>query len=94
MSLIVNWSPTPSEEIVQNVKMIIATDTGSVPLARAFGTPQDVIDKPQSVQAAQLQAAVITAVRTYEPRAKIKEVVLADEGDGKLSATAVLEGNP
>lgn len=80
----INWNPTVAEEVVQNVRTILATGAGSVPLSRTLGTPQDVLDSPQSVAGAQLQAAVVTAVRTYEPRMKIARVKLTPSADGKL----------
>lgn len=87
----INWSPTSAEEVVQNVSTLLKTEPGSVPLARALGTPQDVVDQPMSVAAALLQADVIKAVRTYEPRVAIKAVRLANDGDGRLIATAEIE---
>lgn len=86
----INWSPTTAQEVVQNVETLLATAPGSVPLSRALGTPQDVIDQPESIVGAQLQAAVIKAVRTYEPRVAIKSVTLSASEDGKLVATATL----
>lgn len=82
----INWSPTPEEEVVQNVSTLLATAPGTVPLARAMGTPQDVVDSPMSFAAADLQAAVIKAVRTYEPRVGVR-VTVAGNADGKLTAT-------
>ena len=70
----INWSPTEAEEVVQNVTTLLKTAPGSVPLSRALGTPQDVIDLPQSAAGARLQADVIRAVRTYEPRVAVKSV--------------------
>lgn len=84
----INWSPTPVQEVLQNVETLLATAPGSVPLARALGTPQDVLDTPESVAGAQLQAAAIKAVRTYEPRVSITGVALSATPDGKLSVTA------
>lgn len=86
----INWSPTTTEEVVQNIETLLATEPGSVPFARAMGTPQDVVDLPESVAGAQLQAQVIKAVRTYEPRVAIKSVKLSSGGDGVLVATATL----
>lgn len=83
----INWAPTFVEELVQNVSTLLETPPGSVPLARAMGTPQDVIDTPQSAAGARLQADVIKAVRTYEPRVAVRQVRLAAEADGKLAAT-------
>lgn len=86
----INWSPTPAEEVVQNVETLLATEPGSVPFSRAMGTPQDVVDSPMSVAGARLQAAVIRAVRTYEPRVKVASIKLAAGEDGALDATAIL----
>jgi len=85
-----NWSPTPAEKVVQNVRTLLVTAPGSVPLARAMGTPQDVIDLPESAVGARLQADVIRAVRTYEQRVAIKSVKLTPDADGKLIATATI----
>ena len=86
----INWSPTTVEEVVQNVNTLLATAPGTVPLARALGTPQDVVDLPQSAAGARLQADVIRAVRTYEPRVAVKSVTLSADADGTLVATATL----
>lgn len=90
--MIVIWSPTPVEEVMQNVATLIGTDTGSVPLARAMGTPQDIVDQPQSVAGAQLQATITRAVRTYEPRAEVESVALVPDADGRLKATVKIGG--
>ena len=88
--MIVNWNPSPVEEVVQNVRCLLATETGSVPLSRALGTPQDMVDAPESVAGARRRAAVSRAVRTYEPRVKVARVRLTADSDGKLSAVAEL----
>lgn len=86
----INWAPTQAEEVAQNVRTLLATAPGTVPLSRALGTPQDVIDQPESVVGARLQADVIRAVRTYEPRVAVKTVTLSASADGRLVATATL----
>lgn len=88
----INWAPTEAEEVVQNVKTLLATEKGSVPLARELGLPQDIVDLPQSVAGARLQHDAIRAVRTYEPRAEITSVDLEVDADGTLTAVATLEG--
>jgi uncharacterized protein len=87
MAITINWSPTPVEEVAQNVRTLLATAPGTVPLARALGTPQDVVDSPISLAGARLRAAVVEAVRTYEPRVKVTAVKLAADADGVLAAT-------
>lgn len=88
----INWSPTTAQEVVQNVNTLLVTAPGTVPLSRALGTPQDMVDQPESLVGAQLSAAVIKAVRTYEPRAQIIGVALKGTADGKLDVMAQLAG--
>jgi len=83
----INWSPTLVEEVQQNVDCLLATAPGSVPLARALGTPQDLVDSPESTAGALLQANIMEAVATYEPRVKVKRVRLTADANGRLSAT-------
>lgn len=86
----INWAPTQVEEVVQNVNTLLATAPGSVPLARGLGTPQDLLDTPDSRAGALLQAAVVKAVRTYEPRVAVTKVTLTAAPNGLLSATVTL----
>lgn len=87
MATWINWNPSPGEEVAQCVRALLKTAPGSVPFARGLGTPQDLLDEPQSIAGAQLQAAVISAVRTYEPRVDVPRVTLSATADGVLSAT-------
>jgi phage baseplate assembly protein W len=82
----INWSPTPGEEVAQNVRQLLKTEPGTVPLSRALGTPQDMVDLPMSAAGARLQAAVVRAVRTYEPRVKVDRVRLDANANGRLEA--------
>lgn len=86
--MIINWSPSAVEEPIQCVRCLLGTEPGSVPLDRSLGVPQDLVDAPDSVVGAQLTATVIRAVKTYEPRVKVKRVTLSLDGDGKLRAAA------
>lgn len=58
------------EEIVQNVRMILATPKGSAPLHRAFGVSATALDSPLPAAQAQLTADFIEAVARFEPRAE------------------------
>jgi phage baseplate assembly protein W len=87
----INWSPKPVDEVVQNVRTLLVTAPGTVPLARAMGTPQDVVDLPESIAGARLQADVVKAVRIYEPRVKVASVDVTATDDGVLKATVNLD---
>ncbi len=85
----VSFSPeTVAEEVVQNVRTIIATRVGTVPLDRAFGTEFDMLDRPLPVAMQLARAAFCAAVQRFEPRAVVEEIGwdpdYADAEDGIL----------
>ena len=56
----VNFHPeTETEEILQNIRTILATRIGTVPLHRALGITWEHIDKPYPVAKAMMMVAVI-----------------------------------
>ncbi|MDG0871018.1 GPW/gp25 family protein [Paenibacillus thiaminolyticus] len=80
----INFYPaTRAEEIEQNVKCIVDTVAGTVPLDRAFGldVPQDV---PAPFLESQLTIRVIEAVQEYEPRVEVAGVTVEPGEDGKV----------
>ena len=63
------------EEIIQNVKTILTTIKGSVPLDRDFGTDKKILDLPISIAKAKISAAIVKAVHKFEPRVKVKKII-------------------
>lgn len=63
-----------SAEVLQNVRTILATRRGSVPLDRAFGISWEHLDEPLPIAKMHTMSDVIDAVRRYEPRAVIEDV--------------------
>ncbi|MCG8632247.1 MAG: hypothetical protein MI863_00385 [Desulfobacterales bacterium] len=61
-------------EIIQNVKTILSTIKGTVPLDREFGVTGEYVDKPQPVAQALYAADVVTEVEKQEPRVKVTHV--------------------
>lgn len=79
-------------EIFQNVRTIIKTIKGTVPLDRNFGIDISFLDSPIEVAKAKMRAEVINAIRVYEPRAEIVKVVfLGDDSNGVIVAKVVIE---
>ena len=71
----VNFAPeTEAEEILQNVRTIISTRIGTVPLHRGFGVSWEHIDKPYPVAKQLMMVEVIEAIEKYEPRVKVESV--------------------
>ncbi|EJW16895.1 GPW/gp25 family protein [Paenibacillus alvei] len=78
-----NFHPaTRAEEIEQNVKCIIDTVLGTVPLFRNFGldTPQDV---PVPFLESQLAIRVTEAIQECEPRVEVTKVIVKTGENGK-----------
>jgi phage baseplate assembly protein W len=74
---------TTVQEVIQNVRMIITTPKGTVPLDREFGIDATVIDKPLAIAQAILARDIVNAVKKYEPRAKVNKVEFSD-GSGAI----------
>ena len=81
--------PDEVSEILQNVRTIISTRIGTVPLDRDFGLSWDAVDEPLPIAQARMRLAVIAAVKKYEPRAKVVSVELQDDIDKALEGIAV-----
>lgn len=84
---------TGIDEIIQNVKLILNTPKGSVPLDREFGIDWSVIDRPINKIIPKLKAHVIKQIHKYEPRARVKKVIVEESevADGKLRIKVLLE---
>lgn len=101
--ILVKWEPTPLnigatgiEEIAQNVRIILGTIQGTVPLDRSFGVPSDLVDAPVN-EAMRHAPAIAAAVEKYEPRCKVTHISFdgAEVMDGILRPTVkirILEG--
>lgn len=81
----VNFSPqTTVEEVLQNVRTILTTIKGSVPLDRDFGIDGSYVDAPMPVAKAKLASEIMSAVQKYEPRATITSIDFTGEIEGTL----------
>lgn len=81
----INFSPQSEvEEIPQNVRTILSTVKGSVPLDRDFGIDASYVDAPMPVAKAKLASEIMQAIRTYEPRANVTHVDFTGEMSGLL----------
>ena len=72
------------EEIYQNVRTIVTTIKGTVPLDREFGIDGAVVDLPINVAKAKLTNEIFRAIRRYEPRAVIESISFKGEDTGRL----------
>lgn len=71
----IDFSPsTEVIEILQNVRTILSTRKGSVPLNRDFGLSWSYVDMPTPVAQMQMRSEIMDAIEAYEPRAKVVSV--------------------
>ena len=86
----VNFLPSSElEEILQNVRTIIGTRKGTVPLDRDCGLDWSFVDKPINVAQALVSAEVAKQVRKYEPRARIISISLVEDLTGALDGKMI-----
>jgi len=85
----IHFAPaTLEEEVAQNVRMILSTVQGELPLDRAFGLASGAIDEPMAIAQARLTSLIIAAVQAYEPRATVVQVSFeGDEANHLLQPT-------
>lgn len=88
----VDFAPeSETTEILQNVRTILNTRLGTVPLARTFGISWEHVDKPLPVAKSIMQGVVIDAVEEFEPRVKVESVTFDGDGaDGILRPSVVI----
>lgn len=95
-----DYSLTPAtlaEEVLQNVRFIVKTRKGSVPLFRDFGVDWNFLDRP--IAEARLIAIpdIISEIQTREPRAEIVDISYkgtnAEDGKIKLKLTIRVKEN-
>ncbi|WP_302364744.1 GPW/gp25 family protein [Pyramidobacter piscolens] len=88
----VDFAPaTVSEEVVQNVRTILSTAAGTVPLDRDFGVDADALDLPAPSAQAKIAADVVDKIARYEPRARVVRVAWQGDADGRLRPRVEVE---
>jgi len=85
-----NWDPTTEEEVLQNVRSIVATPRASQPMFRALGL-LDLHDRPVQVASAKLSSALAAQIKSYEPRAEVASISVTATADGALTPTVRLK---
>ena len=81
----VDFAPaTETEEIAQNIRTILTTMKGTVPLDRDFGLSAALTDLPINLAQARFAAEIVKAIKNYEPRADVKKVTFQGDSGGTL----------
>ena len=80
-----------TEEIIQNVQMILMTQKYTVPLDRGFGIDGKFIDEPIVAAQARATSEITSAVNSQEPRARVKKVFFDGDETGRLGIRVRIE---
>lgn len=95
MELLVNSSDlkkvkigaTGLTEIAQNVRTILTTIRGTVPLDRSFGVSGNLLDLPLPVAQARFSTEIVQEVEKQEPRVKVLRVQFKEDREGAIEGT-------
>lgn len=86
---------TGVEEILQNVRNILGTRRGTVPLDRNFGLRMVFLDRPEGEAKAMFRGEVVETLEKQEPRVQVLDVQFIARGeaaaDGRLFPVVTVE---
>lgn len=83
----INFGPaTEVEEVLQNVRTILGTLKGSVPLDRDLGLDPTYLDMPLEVAKARFASELIMGIAENEPRATVTNIDWVGTIGGTLTA--------
>jgi len=86
-NLNIDFSATGSAEILQNVAMIFASVANSCPMNREFAWDGSVLDRPINLVQSIFATTMLTALKTYEPRASLVKLTPFGGMDGVTTWT-------
>jgi phage baseplate assembly protein W len=81
-------------EVMQNVRTILTTRRGTVPLDRNFGISFDFLDSPINITQAKAEQEIFLQLEKYEPRAILKQIMWeTDVISGQILPSVKVEVN-
>ena len=88
----IDFAPDEKSEIIQNVRTILNTIQGTVPLDRNFGVNPEYLDAPLNEITKTLLAAQIAGqISEYENRATLRKINVDADLTGNFRITALVE---
>jgi phage baseplate assembly protein W len=90
----ITYGLTGISEVMQNVRTILTTRRGTVPLDRDFGISFDFLDTPINITRARAEQEIFLQLKKYEPRAILKQIIWeTDVISGQISPSVKVEVN-
>jgi phage baseplate assembly protein W len=91
----VTYGLTGVMEVMQNIRTILTTRRGTVPLDRDFGLSFEFLDSPINTTRAKAEQEIFLQLKKYEPRATLKQILWeTDVISGQISPSVKVEVNP
>ena len=88
----VTYGLTGLPEVMQNVRTILNTRRGTVPLDRDFGISFEFLDSPVNKTRAKAEQEIFLQLKKYEPRAILKQIIWeSDVMSGQLRPKVKVE---
>lgn len=75
---------TGIESVLQNVRIILTTLAGELPLDREFAGPGAYIDQPVNVVKRRAMVEWIEAIETHEPRVIVTKIEFTEDPDAAV----------
>jgi phage baseplate assembly protein W len=79
--------PSVVDEVLQNVRTLLATIKHSVPLDRELGIDAAFLDRPAPDATARLRVRIVEQIQRYEPRATVRIIEFKEREEAALAGT-------
>lgn len=95
LSANITFGLTGVPRVMQNVRTLLTTRRGTVPLDRDFGISQEFLDSPINTTQAKAEQEIFLQMKKYVPEAILKQIKWgADVISGKIWPTVKVEVKP
>ena len=88
----INWEIGDKEQIIQNAHNLINVDMFEIPLNRQVGVSREYLDKREEQAELLLLSEIDRNIDIYEPRVKLKNLLIEDDGLGDYKINVEIIG--
>ena len=78
-----------TEEIIQNVNIIVTTILGNVPLDRKFGIDGKIIDDSTIKGKSKLMISILESIQDFEPRIEVSNIDFIENFESAKKGTLI-----
>ena len=88
----INWEIADKDQIIQNARNLISVGMFDIPLNRQIGVSREYLDKRKEEAELLLLSEIDRNIDIYEPRAKLKNLLIEDHGLGDYKINVEIIG--